>query len=222
MSEKKQLMDAQLYPAVMHEIKNGDWKKLFTETAHENTSIKRASIVVFNLINRMPQTILEYAAAAKASGEKWKHMPFQTAPESQDMFLMMEKGAAIRHATDWMMPYLEVLAKLQNRPSSQAGKRSIQRFVELVEAGISNCDFRPALECLQAVQSVYLIETKTFAIGSTTDHIQLEQNLERTNRDLLRQIQKLQDKVTPVTTAGSGGKCWSSSSDYVSGIQQDV
>jgi hypothetical protein len=100
------------------------------DTAQEDASIKRASLVVFNVMNRMPQTILEFAAAAKASAEKWKHMPCQTAAESQDLFRMMEKGAATRRATQWMMDYLEVLAKLQNRPTSQAGKRSMQAFVE--------------------------------------------------------------------------------------------
>jgi hypothetical protein len=214
----EQLMDEQLFPVLMHEFNNSKWKKLYMDTAQEDTSIKRASLVVFNVMNRMPQTILEFAAAAKASAEKWKHMPCQTAAETQDLFRMMENGAATRRATQWMMEFLEILTKLQNRPTSQAGKRSMQAFVEHFEAGISNGDLRPAFECFQAVQSVYLVETKTFTIGSTTTgQTQLEQNLERANRDLMRQIKNLQDKVTPPSCAhcqGSGGKCWSNYSDY--------
>jgi hypothetical protein len=74
-TEKEQLMDVHMYAVLMHEINNGTWKKPYTETAQENTSIKRASLAVFNLMHRMPQTIHEYAAAAKVSGEKWKHIP---------------------------------------------------------------------------------------------------------------------------------------------------
>ena len=201
MSGREQLMDEQLFPVLMHLFNNDKWKKFYMDAAQEDPSIKRASFLVFHIMGRMPQTVLEFAAAAKISTEKWKHMPFQTAAETQELCRMMAKGAAIRRDTQWMMEYLEILTLLQKRPTSQAGKRATQAFVELFETGMSSGDLRPAIEYFQVVQSVYLSETKTFTIGSATGQTPQEQNLAAVNRDLMRQLKIFQDKGTiPVPT----------------------
>jgi hypothetical protein len=158
MTEGEQHMDEKLYPVVMQEIQDGNWKKQFTEAAQENSVLKKASIVVFTIMYRMPQTLLEYAAEAKFLAARWKGLPIQNVIESQDLFQMMEKSAATRNATDWMMPYLDVLAKLQTRPPSQAAKLAVQRFVEFFETGISDGELRSALKYFQAVNTIETLE----------------------------------------------------------------
>jgi hypothetical protein len=183
-------------------IQEGNWKKQFTEATQLNTDLKKVSIVVFTILYRMPMTILEHAADVKSSGERWKAMHFETDIETQDMFHEMTKTAEINKETAWMLSYLEVVQKLQSRQSRQStqhSKQAVQRFVALFENGINDGDLRSALEYFQIVQSKYIKETKTFAIDLHPTHSYThpgQQNLERTNRELLRQIQKLQGLST--------------------------
>jgi hypothetical protein len=52
-----------------------------------------------------------------------------------------------------MMPYLEVLVKLQSRPQSHAAKLAVQRFVELFANGISDGDLEPSIVYFQTAES---------------------------------------------------------------------
>jgi hypothetical protein len=191
MTKHEQQMDNSMYPVIMNLVQAGPFKTQYADAALVDADIKKASVVIFTIMYRMPMTILEYATATKILVEEWKFMPFNSTTESMDMF---QKCQAVKRSghSDWMMPYLAVAQNLQSRAQTYSGKLALQRYVELVETGISEGGLEPAIVYFQTVQNLFINETKTHVIDNVGSTHPEHQNLERLNRDLLRQIQKLQ------------------------------